>query len=714
MSVATRRLPRAHDLLRRRAHRRRAGRARARAARAAERERSHLAYMDSAVRRRSTRCARISTRSSKLRRACAAASSAGTTRSGARSRPISSLASRIASGRSTPSGCRTESSSTPSRGDSPNITPDEYMDAHVANLERFAREMPVDILAHPTLLPPVTSPIAARGALDRGARGARRPRSCRGRNRVRDLESLPAARTVRSARAVDRGVRISLGSDGHTDAQVADIALPLAAGSRASACPTTSSTIRSATARAPGSSTHARTPELITHVIRYHARYVLPITLRRLRDGVVAVERAASRTSARGTDAPPAKSSISATRCSCPGSSTRTAISSSPRCAAFSRISISAAGFFASRMRKRAVLSREMLLDSARYGIEEGLRPGITTYADTCDSGVVVRRDARVRRSRHHVPGGVRTRSRAVRGLDRRAARQGRRIRVHCETPLVRVGVSPHAPYTVSDALFRRGRAICARRVAADGDSHRRERARAAISWQRGADRSPTDFAHAASPSLPRARSPIELLHALDVLGCAAAADSLRSRRRRRHRASSSQRVARSLTVPASNAKLGHGIAPLSSCSPPAFRSASAPIRWRATIVWICSRRRGSRCSLQRARARGLSLSSTAETVLDARDSRRRPGAWPRRTKSGRSRSESPPTLRPFRSTALARSTIPIAAAVFALPGTPASFVAVAGEILVRDGVASRLGPVAREPGAGERQRTADGGCRSS
>ena len=30
----------------------------------------------------------------------------------------------------------------------PDITPDEYMEAHVANLERFAREMPVDVLSH--------------------------------------------------------------------------------------------------------------------------------------------------------------------------------------------------------------------------------------------------------------------------------------------------------------------------------------------------------------------------------------------------------------------------------------------------------------------------------------------------------------------------------------------------------------------------------------
>src|SRR4029079_15484866 len=40
---------------------------------------------------------------------------------------------------------------------------------------------------------------------------------------------------------------------------------------------------------------------------------------------------------------------------------------------------------------RRDVLDADALLDSARYGIEEGLRAGVTTYADTSDSGVVVR-----------------------------------------------------------------------------------------------------------------------------------------------------------------------------------------------------------------------------------------------------------------------------------------------------------------------------------
>src|SRR5689334_21996079 len=48
---------------------------------------------------------------------------------------------------------------------------------------------------------------------------------------------------------------------------------------------------------------------------------------------------------------------------------------------------------------RRSVLDRDALLDSARYGIEEGLLAGVTTYADTGDSGVAMQamREAGVR-----------------------------------------------------------------------------------------------------------------------------------------------------------------------------------------------------------------------------------------------------------------------------------------------------------------------------
>ncbi len=103
---------------------------------------------------------------------------------------------------------------------------DLYMDAHVENLERFAREMPVDVLAHPTLLP-----LALRARpLEELWTEAREERAVAAlaaagiafeiSNRYR-----PHRRFVR--RAVDAGVRLSLGSDGHTFEQVADLAWPL-------------------------------------------------------------------------------------------------------------------------------------------------------------------------------------------------------------------------------------------------------------------------------------------------------------------------------------------------------------------------------------------------------------------------------------------------------------------------------------------------------
>jgi histidinol phosphatase-like PHP family hydrolase len=107
------------------------------------------------------------------------------------------------------------------------LTPDRYMDAHVATLEQFAREMPVEILAHPTLLPlsyrtlPIeelwTEAREERAVAALGAAGIAFEVS----NRYR-----PHQRFVDRARAA--GVRLSLGSDGHTAEQVGDLTVPLA------------------------------------------------------------------------------------------------------------------------------------------------------------------------------------------------------------------------------------------------------------------------------------------------------------------------------------------------------------------------------------------------------------------------------------------------------------------------------------------------------
>jgi histidinol phosphatase-like PHP family hydrolase len=102
-----------------------------------------------------------------------------------------------------------------------------YMDAHIEYLEAFAREMPVDVLAHPTVIA-----LPFRGAdvdeLWTEERETKLVEALHGAGIAFEISNryAPHERLVR--RAVDRGVRISLGSDGHTFEQVAQLARPLA------------------------------------------------------------------------------------------------------------------------------------------------------------------------------------------------------------------------------------------------------------------------------------------------------------------------------------------------------------------------------------------------------------------------------------------------------------------------------------------------------
>jgi histidinol phosphatase-like PHP family hydrolase len=109
----------------------------------------------------------------------------------------------------------------------PGLTVDAYMDRHLAALERFASEMPVDILAHPTLLPvPLRSlPIET---LWTEAREARAVAALQGAGIAFEISNRyrPHERFVRRAHA--GGVRLSLGSDGHTADGVGEVAWPLA------------------------------------------------------------------------------------------------------------------------------------------------------------------------------------------------------------------------------------------------------------------------------------------------------------------------------------------------------------------------------------------------------------------------------------------------------------------------------------------------------
>lgn len=107
------------------------------------------------------------------------------------------------------------------------LTRDAYMDAHIANVERLVVEMPIEIMAHPTLVT-----LSLRGEpseeLWTEEREERLVNALFAADVAFEISARyrPHERLVR--RAVSRGVRISLGSDGHSADQVGDLTFPLA------------------------------------------------------------------------------------------------------------------------------------------------------------------------------------------------------------------------------------------------------------------------------------------------------------------------------------------------------------------------------------------------------------------------------------------------------------------------------------------------------
>jgi len=101
------------------------------------------------------------------------------------------------------------------------------MAAHLAEVERFAGEMPVDILAHPTLVPIVLRRIPSE-ELWTEAHEQRLVDALYRAGIAFEISNRYKAHERIVRRAVDRGLRISLGSDGHTAEQVANLEWPLA------------------------------------------------------------------------------------------------------------------------------------------------------------------------------------------------------------------------------------------------------------------------------------------------------------------------------------------------------------------------------------------------------------------------------------------------------------------------------------------------------
>lgn len=337
---------------------------------------------------------------------------------------------------------------------------------------------------------------------------------------------------------------------------------------------------------------------------------------------------------------------------------------------------------------RRSVLDRDALLDSARSGLEEGLRAGITAYADTCASGVVLQamREAGVRGVMYQEVFGPDAAQcgEAIAGLRDQIA--GLR---YLETPLVRVGISPHAPYTVCDDLFRAATAL-ARELGLPMATH--------VAESELEHRLVIDAAGVFADGLRRrgiaverrAESPIQLLSTLGVLDAkpllihcvrvdARDIGSI---------AASGSPVAH---CPASNAKLGHGVAPLDEMLAAGVTvglgSDSMASNNRMDIL------SEARMALLAQRARmGSPATPSAEDVLAL-------------ATIGGARAlgidAAAGTLEPGKSADLAAFALdphaptqdPVTAAVFSIAGAPARFTAVAGRVLVRDGALLRPRP---------------------
>jgi cytosine/adenosine deaminase-related metal-dependent hydrolase len=417
-------------------------------------------------------------------------------------------------------------------------------------------------------------------------------------------------------------------------------------------------------------------------VIRYHADWVLPVTAPAIPRGTVAVERDRIAFVGSRERAPAGEDVELGAAVLMPGLVN-----------AHTHLELTAMRGFLEDLEfhawirrlvtaRREVLTHEMLLDSARFGIDEGLAAGITTYADTCDSGVAF--DAMLERG--------------VRGImyqevfgpapavceesiaELREKVETLRAR---QTPLVRVGVSPHAPYTVSDRLFAAtARYAIQRRLPIAIHIAESESEQLLVVEARG------PFADALVKRgirvEERARTPIQLLRGLRVLDAQPLLiHCVRANATDLHaiRASGSAVV----HCPASNAKLGHGVAPLTAFLDAGITvglgSDSVAANNRMDILeeaWLaCLQQRTvvhRPDAVPAARALRLATIDGARALgLDAEVGSLEPGksadltAFPLL-----------PRLGPIHDV---ESTV-----VFALHGAPASLVTVAGTVRVRDG----------------------------
>lgn len=107
------------------------------------------------------------------------------------------------------------------------LSPQAYMTQHVAAVEALADTMPIEIFAHPTLVPHPLRTIAG-DELWTEEDEERVVAALRRNGIAFEVSNRYRAHTRLVQRAVAHGVRISLGSDGHQPDQIGNIEWPLA------------------------------------------------------------------------------------------------------------------------------------------------------------------------------------------------------------------------------------------------------------------------------------------------------------------------------------------------------------------------------------------------------------------------------------------------------------------------------------------------------
>ncbi len=213
---------------------------------------------------------------------------------------------------------------------------------------------------------------------------------------------------------------------------------------------------------------------------------------------------------------------------------------------------------------RRDLMSDDVLLDASRAGIREALRNGITCLADTTDSGapLIAMREYGVRGVGYlEVFGPDPAQCAGAMAQLEARVRAARAQETGGERALVRVGVSPHAPYTVSRDLFTATAAL-SRRESLPMAVHVAESPAEMLFVRDGAGPFAERLLARDIAVAPQAESPIALLEAAGVLAAqpllihVIQADD----RDLQHIADAGASI---VHCPISNAKLGHGIAPL-------------------------------------------------------------------------------------------------------------------------------------------------------